>query len=152
MDGETARDVVEFEKVLPELKDFPSGAESDQASVPDVSLISVSAMASSGSMAYAELPKTGAVEDVEDMSTIGPEVNSVVSSIEVLKSSTSVPKSASMETMEINPALVSDEASGSVIQSSDSSDSDGIYLMPDSDWIPERGNIQFFSALFVYYR
>ncbi|XP_073717085.1 paxillin a isoform X4 [Misgurnus anguillicaudatus] len=139
MDGETARDVEEFEKVLQELKmkDFSSGAESDQASVPDVSLISVSPMASSGSMAYAELPKTDAVKDMKDMSTIGPEVNS---SIDMAKSS-SVPKSASMETSEINPALVSDEAqitSGSVIQSTNPSDSDGIYLIPDSDWIPER--------------
>ncbi|XP_065107291.1 paxillin a isoform X1 [Paramisgurnus dabryanus] len=139
MDGETARDV---EKVLQELKmkDFSSGAESDQVSVPDVSLISVSpdSMASSGLMAYAELPKMGAVEDMKDKSTIGPEVNS---SIEVMKSSSSVPKSASMETSEINQALVSDEAqktSGSVIQSTDPSDSDGIYLIPDSDWIPER--------------
>lgn len=164
MDEETASAfaVEEFKKVLLEfdMQDFtPEAGESHEYEVPETN-ISTSAEKTSPDLTVVDdfLPVSASVADaIEDMlekeaisdlvSTSTVEMDSVAPSLASARDPHSAPDSALAEASETHTALETEGAhageslSGSVVQSTSVSDSDGTYMIPDPEWVTERGRI-----------
>lgn len=171
MDEETASAfaVEEFEKVLLEfdMQDFtPEAGESQESEVPETN-ISTSAEKTSPGLTVVDdfVPVSASVADaIEDMleketisdlatesvSASTVEMDSVSPSLASAHDPHSAPDSALVEASETRTALetggahAGESMSGSVVQSTSASDSDGTYMIPDPEWVTERGRIGFY--------
>lgn len=164
MDEETASAfaVEEFEKVLLEfdMQDFtPEAGESQESEVPETN-ISTSAEKTLPDLNVVDdfVPVSASVADtiedmlekktISDLATESVSVSTVeMDSVAPSLASARDPHSALVEASETHTALETDGAhageslSGSVVQSTSMSDSDGTYMIPDPDWVTERGRI-----------
>ncbi|XDV21483.1 hypothetical protein PO909_026576 [Leuciscus waleckii] len=162
MDEETASAfaIEEFEKVLLEfdMQDFtPDTGESHESEVPETN-ISTSAektspvvddfvpVSASVADAIEDVLEKEAISDLatESVSASTVEMGSVAPSLACARDPHSAPDSALVEASETHTALETEGAhagesmSGSVVQSTSASDSDGTYMIPDPEWVTER--------------
>uniref|UniRef100_A0A8C1LKT7 Paxillin n=1 Tax=Cyprinus carpio TaxID=7962 RepID=A0A8C1LKT7_CYPCA len=161
MDGETSSvlAVEEIEKVLWEfdMQDFTPESGRAQEPMPetDISALPVKTSPDSSNFAPVSASVSGAVEEMLEKEVISDlaaesvlvsalEINSdsVAPSVEVSSlTSAPDPHSALFEASDTHTALGTETAhageslTGSVVQSTGTSDSDGTYMIPDPDWV-----------------
>lgn len=168
MDEETASAfaVEEFEKVLSEfsMQDFtPKAGQSQETEVPETSILTSPEKTSPDltvvddyipvcaalTDATEETLKKETISDLaaESVSVSTLEVDSVAPSLTSVPDPHSAPDSALTEASETHTALetkgahAGESLSGSAVQSTSMSDSDGTYMIPDADWVTGRGRI-----------
>lgn len=146
MDEETASAfaVEEFEKVLSEfdMQDFaPEAGQSQQTEVPETNT-STSPEKTSPDLTVVDdfVLVPASVADADDM--VEKETISDLAVSAFAPSLTSAADPHSTHTaLETERAHAGESLSGSAVQSTSISDSDGTYMIPDADWVTGRGRI-----------
>lgn len=164
MDEETASAfaVEEFEKVLSEfdMQDFtPEAGQSQEPETsistspektsPDLTVVDFIPVSASVTDATEDMLEKETISDLaaESISVSTLEVDSVAPSLTSAPDPHSAPDSALTEASETHTALetkgahAGESLSGSAVQLTSMSDSDGTYMIPDADWVTGRGRI-----------